>query len=141
MPPMDSQRTQRPMADAPAPSSVSVFKDRAFALFWAARMLSTLAVQAESVTIGWQVYTVARHARSVEQSALLVGMVGLAQFVPLFMLALIAGATADRCDRRAIMLTCTGVEIACVLALAALSLHPMPSLVPIFVIAALFGSS
>jgi MFS family permease len=138
---MDSQRTQRPMADAPAPSSVSVFKHRAFALFWAARMLSTLAVQAESVTIGWQVYTVARHARSVEQSALLVGMVGLAQFVPLFMLALIAGATADRCDRRAIMLTCTGVEIACVLALAALSLHPMPSLVPIFVIAALFGSS
>ncbi len=104
-------------------------------------MFSTLAVQAESVTIGWQVYTVARHARSVEQSALLVGMVGLAQFVPLFMLALIAGATADRCDRRAIMLTCTGVEIACVLALAALSLHPMPSLVPIFVIAALFGSS
>ena len=134
---MDRQRKQRPGADSPP----SVFKHRAFALFWAARMLSTLAVQAESVTIGWQVYTVARHARSVEQSALLVGMVGLAQFVPLFMLALIAGATADRCDRRAIMLTCTGVEIACVLALAALSLHPMPSLVPIFVIAALFGSS
>src|SRR5580658_2237908 len=141
MPPMDSQRTQRPMADAPAPSSVSVFKHRAFALFWAARMLSTLAVQAESVTIGWQVYTVARHARSVEQSALLVGMVGMSQFVPLFLLSFIAGATADRCDRRAIMLACMGFEIVCVLALAVLSRHPSPSLVPIFAIAAIFGAS
>jgi MFS family permease len=98
-------------------------------------------VQAESVTIGWQVYTIGRHARSVEQSAFLVGMVGLAQFVPLFLLALIAGATADRSDRRAIMLWCTGVEIVCVLALAALSLHPRPDLLPIFVIAAVFGAS
>jgi MFS family permease len=104
-------------------------------------MFSTLAVQAESVTIGWQVYTVARHARSVEQSAFLVGMVGLSQFVPLFLLSFFAGATADRRDRRAIMLACTGVEIACVLLLAVLSLHSIPSLIPIFVIAALFGAS
>jgi MFS family permease len=70
-----------------------------------------------------------------------VGMVGLAQFVPLFLLALIAGATADRSDRRSIMLWCTGVEIACVLALAAMSLRPSPNLLPIFVIAAVFGAS
>jgi hypothetical protein len=76
--------------------SVPLFQHRAFALFWWARMFSALAVQAESVTIGWQVYTVARHSRSVEQSAFLVGMVGLAQFVPLFLLSFIAGATADR---------------------------------------------
>jgi hypothetical protein len=67
-----------------------LFKQRAFALFWAARFFSTLAVQAESVTIGWQVYTVARHTQSVEQSAFLVGMVGLAQFVPLFLITFIA---------------------------------------------------
>jgi len=126
------------LAMAPSPS---VFRHRAFALFWSARMFSTLAVQAESVTIGWQVYTVARHGRSVEQSAFLVGMVGLSQFVPLFMLTFLAGATADRCDRRVIMLVCTGVEIVCVLVLAVLSLHPSPSLTPIFVIAAMFGAS
>ncbi|MGC1304067.1 MAG: MFS transporter [Caulobacteraceae bacterium] len=127
--------------DSPATPSPSVFKHRAFALFWSARVLSTLAVQSESVTIGWQVYTVARHARSVAQSAFLVGMVGLAQFVPLFILTFIAGATADRRDRRSIMLTCTGIEIICVLALAGLALHPSPSLAPIFIIAALFGAS
>jgi MFS family permease len=118
-----------------------VFAYRAFAWFWVARMFSTLAVQSESVTIGWQVYTLARHTRSVEQSAFLVGMVGLAQFVPNFLLALIAGATADRRDRRGIILVCTAVEIACVCALAMISWHPQPSLVPIFLIAAVFGGS
>jgi MFS family permease len=118
-----------------------MFKHRAFALFWMARLFSTLAVQAESVTIGWQVYTVARHSRSIEQSAFMVGMVGLVQFVPLLMLTLIAGATADRHDRRSIMLACTAMEIACVLTLATISLHRSPRLIPVFIIAAIFGSS
>jgi MFS family permease len=132
------QPNRQPHRPAPPPS---MFKHRSFSLFWAARLFSTLAVQSESVTIGWQVYTVARHSRNIEQSAFMVGMVGLVQFVPLFMLALIAGATADRRDRRSIMLACTAVEIACVLVLAAISLHRIPGLVPIFVIAAIFGAS
>jgi len=48
--------------------SVLPFQHRAFALFWWARMFSALAVQAESVTIGWQVYTGARHSRSVDRA-------------------------------------------------------------------------
>ncbi|HKN74345.1 MAG TPA: MFS transporter [Candidatus Acidoferrum sp.] len=118
-----------------------MFKHRAFALFWAARMFLALAVQAESVTIGWQVYTVARHTRNVEQSAFLVGMVGLSQFIPLFLLTFIAGATADRRDRRGIILACTSIEIACVLVLAVLALQPNPILFPIFAVTAVFGAS
>jgi MFS family permease len=138
----NEQRQQDgPNPDLPADPTHSLFKQRAFALFWAARLFSTLAVQAESVTIGWQVYTVARHTQSVEQSAFLVGMVGLAQFVPLFLLTFIAGATADRHDRRVIILACTAAEIACVLVLAVLALRPNPTLVPIFAIAAVFGAS
>jgi MFS family permease len=134
--------TDRPAQAEPAAApSVTVFGHRAFALFWWAHVFSALAVQAESVTIGWQVYTLARHGRSVEQSAFLVGMVGLVQFVPLFLLSFIAGAHADRRDRRAIMLACTGVEIICVLALAVLALRPSPGLAPIFMIAAMFGAS
>jgi MFS family permease len=127
--------------DAPPVEPRSMFKHRAFSLFWAAQVFSSLAVQAESVTIGWQVYTVARNTHDVEHSAFMVGMVGLAQFAPLFLLSLIGGATADRRDRRSIMLACTGVEIACVAGLALLALHPSPSLVPIFVVAAMFGAS
>jgi MFS family permease len=124
-----------------SPRAPSVFRFRAFALFFTARTFSSLAVNAEAVAIGWQVYTVARLTHSVEQSAFLVGMVGLAQFVPLFLLSLVAGTTADRHDRRRIMLACTVTEIGLVLALALLSFHPSPSLVPIFGIAALFGAT
>src|SRR5512141_1482871 len=114
----------------------SPFAYRPFRLFWCVQIFCALAVQAESVTIGWQVYAAARHSRSVEQSALLVGMVGLAQFGPLFVLSLVGGATADRRDRRAIMLGCLGIEIACVLALGFFALAPSLGLLPVFVIAA-----
>jgi MFS family permease len=101
----------------------------------------TLAVMSESVTIGWQVYEVARRTRSVNEAAFMVGMVGLVQFAPLFLLTLIAGEVADRRDRKAILLVCLAVEIVCVGVLAALALHPSPSLVPIFAIAAMFGAA
>lgn len=131
---------RRPM-ESPAAPSPRVFENRAFAHFWAARVLSTLAVQSEAVILGWQVYAVARLSHGVDQSAFLVGMIGLAQFLPLFALTFIAGALADRQDRRVIMLACTGVEIVAVLILAALSLNPHPALWPIFAIAAVFGAS
>ncbi|MHB8284480.1 MAG: MFS transporter, partial [Caulobacteraceae bacterium] len=120
---------------------ISVFRYHAFACFWAARSLSTLAVQAQSITIGWQVYAIARKTHSVAEGAFLVGMVGLAQFLPLFCLTFIAGATADRHDRRTIMLCCIAAEILCVSAFAALALQPHQALWPIFAIAAFFGAT
>ncbi len=131
----------RPPSDSASLRPPSVFRHRAFALFWGARLFSSLAVSSEGVAIGWQVYTVARQTRSIEESAFLVGMVGLAQFIPLFLLTFVAGATADRHDRRRILLVCTGAEIACVVALALLSLTHNPSLVAIFGVAVLFGAS
>ncbi|WP_090690769.1 MFS transporter [Paraburkholderia phenazinium] len=116
---MDTQVDPPPEASASSRTQAdSVFKYRAFLLFWVARICLALAVRAESVTLGWQVYNVARATKSVEQSAFLVGMVGLSQFVPLFMLTLLAGTVADRCDRRAILQICTVVEIGCALVFA-----------------------
>jgi MFS family permease len=129
------------LAEGQSSRPPSIFRHRPFALFFTARTFSSLAVNAEGVAIGWQVYTVARLTHTVEQSAFLVGMVGLAQFVPLFLLSLTAGATADRHDRRRIMLACTLTEIALVLSLALLALHLRPSLMAIFGIAALFGAT
>jgi MFS family permease len=126
------------LAPLPAPS---VFRHRAFAQFWASRFLLNLAVQVESVAIGWQVYALARRTLDVEHSALMVGMVGLAQFAPLFLLTLVAGTAADRFDRRMLVLICLGVETICVTALAVLALHPSPSLTPLFAIAAVFGAA
>jgi len=126
--------------DSPAAPSPSVFANRAFAHFWGARVLATFAIQAESITIGWQVYAIARLSHTVEQGAFLVGMVGLAQFLPLFALTFVAGAVADRHDRRGIILTCLGIEMVCVLILAVLALAPHQALWPIFAIAAVFGA-
>ena len=129
------------MSPNPDLPSTSVFRHRAYALFWASRFLLNIGVQIESVAIGWQVYAVARLTHGVEQSAFLVGMVGLAQFIPLFLLTLVAGAMADRLDRRKVVLVCLLVETICVAGLAVLALRPQPSFVPIFVIAALFGAA
>jgi len=126
--------------DSAAAPSPSVFANRAFAHFWGARVIATFGIQAESITIGWQVYTIARLSHSVEQGAFLVGMVGLAQFLPLFALTFVAGAVADRHDRRGIILVCLGVEMVCVLMLAGLALRPHPALWPIFAISAVFGA-
>ena len=75
-----------------------------FTRYWAGMTLVTLGSQIEAVTIGWQVYTIGRATRSIEESAYLVGMVGLAQFLPLFALTLFAGSLADRVSRKAIVL-------------------------------------
>jgi MFS family permease len=136
--------TEPPAApESPVPDPLSpganVFRHRDYAVFWAARFLSTLAVMCEAVTIGWQVYAVARIAHSVEQSAFLVGMVGLAQFVPLFALTLFAGEATDRYDRKLIMLACLVVQIICDVALAVLAFQHQTSLMPIFLIAGVFG--
>ena len=126
--------------DSAAAPSPSVFANRAFAHFWGARVIATFGVQAESITIGWQVYAIARQSHSVEQGAFLVGMVGLVQFLPLFALTFVAGAVADQHDRRLIILSCIAVETICVLILAALALQPHQALWPIFAIAAVFGA-
>ncbi|HMC46008.1 MAG TPA: MFS transporter, partial [Caballeronia sp.] len=70
-------------------------RHRPFALFWSARVMSSVAFQMMSVAIGWQIY-------SITHSAFALGLVGLSQFLPMFMLTLVVGHVADRYDRRTI---------------------------------------
>ena len=55
------------------------------------RFLSSVAMLTQSVTLGWQVYSIARLDHSIEYSSFLVGMIGLAQFVPMFAFVLLVG--------------------------------------------------
>ena len=68
---------------------------RDFRLWWLAQMASNISLQMLQVAIGWEVY-------SLRRSALDLGWIGLAEFVPLFLLALPAGHLADRFPRRLI---------------------------------------
>ncbi len=112
-----------------------------FTLFWAGMFLVNLAVQIESVTIGWQIYQIGRQTLSIKESAFLVGMVGLAQFIPMFLLTLYAGSMADRHSRRTIVMISLGVEILCVLGLVSVAHEAAPNVTHIFWIAAAFGAA
>jgi MFS family permease len=140
--------TASPGSPAPDPISPNsagpggnVFRHFDFRVFWIARLFSTLAIMCEAVTIGWQVYAVARLHHSVDESAFLVGMVGLVQFVPLFLLTPFAGEAADRYNRKWIMVGCILVYIVCDIVLAVMALQPAPSLAIIFGVAAVFGAA
>src|SRR5258707_8022321 len=102
-----------PSAAADAPTLKALFGQRAYLLMWSGRLMGNLATQVQSIAIAWQVYAVARLTGTVAQGAFAVGMIGLGQFLPMFVLALIAGQVADRHDRRLIMTACMVVELAC----------------------------
>jgi len=84
-------------------ASDNVLKHKPFARFWLARIFSSISFQILSVVIGWQIY-------ALTGSALALGLVGLAQFVPMVLLTLIVGHVADRYDRRVICCLCEIVE-------------------------------
>ena len=110
-----------------------------FSLLLLARFLSSVAMLTQSVTLGWQVYSIARVDHSIAYSSFLVGMIGLVQFVPMLGLVLLAGETADRYDRRKILLACCTLQVVCSASLAIIAGMDSPSLVAIFAMAALFG--
>lgn len=126
------------MARAP---SLAVFRHRAYAQFWGMRVLVAAARQMQAVAIGWQVYDLARETRSIEESAFMLGLVGLAQFVPVFFLSLIGGQAADRLSQRAILVVCQLVRAAASLVLMASVFMPTGmALATIFSTAVVLGT-
>ena len=77
----------------------------------------------------------------VQHAAFLVGMVGLASFAPLFLLALPAGVVADHSDRKLIMRLCYVGEIAVVVALALASQLHFASTALVLGLAVAFGAA
>ncbi len=86
-------------------TSLAPFKHASFTRYWCARVLWTLGTQIQITAMGWQVYDIARaRGDSIEEGAFLLGLIGLAQFLPLLVLSLFGGQAADRFDRRLIVL-------------------------------------
>jgi len=78
----------------------------------ASRCCSSLAYQMQGVAVGWQIYALTHRALSL-------GLVGLAQFLPLVLLIFAAGHAADRLDRRLVAGCCQAVEMLGAASLAA----------------------
>ncbi|MEX0941153.1 MAG: MFS transporter [Pseudomonadales bacterium] len=103
-----------------------------FRFYVAARFLTTLAVQMQSVAIGWQVY-------EITGDPLDLGLIGLAQFLPFVILVLPAGQVADKFDRRLILTLCYALELICALLLLMYSFIGIGEVWPVFSILVLFG--
>jgi MFS family permease len=111
----------------------------AFRYYWFARLASTIGQMAMVIVIGWQVYDIARETMSLKEAALRLGIIGLVQFIPLFLLTLVTGWTADRVDRRWIARASIALELGCAAALALLAWKHATTLEALYVVAALLG--
>ena len=83
--------TARAMSALPENPTMSpaLRRHRAFVIYWCMRTFGNGAYMMQAVAVGWQIY-------DLTGSALDLGLVGLVQFVPFVLLALVVGPTIDR---------------------------------------------
>lgn len=114
--------------------SLAAFRSRDFRVFQVARFLSTIATQSQSVAVGWQVY-------ELTGEPLDLGFVGLAQFLPAFLLSLVTGHVADRYDRRRVVMVCGVAMALCSGLLLGLAQSGNESTLAIYAVLFLFGTA
>ncbi|EQB11208.1 membrane protein [Sphingobium quisquiliarum P25] len=110
-----------------------------FRAYLLSRFAAVLAQYAMMIILGWQAYNIARGTMSTSGAAAQLGLIGLAQFLPLFFLTPLTGWVADHFDRRYISRITLLVLIAASGVLAIATYEGWVSLPLIFGIAAIVG--
>lgn len=103
-----------------------------FRRFVYSRFLCSLAIQMQSVVIGWQIYYLTHDALSL-------GMIGLTEIIPFFMVVLFAGHLADIKSRKMIIINSVvlySAGVAAILLLTTLFSHYLAahSVFPLYVV-------
>lgn len=116
---------------------------RDYRFFWFARFIAVFATLSMVVLIGYQTYDVARtdYGMGKPEAAFQLGLLGLAQFVPLLLLTPVAGLAADRFDRRVVAALANLADSALALVLAIMTWHDALNLPILFGLAALHGAA
>jgi MFS family permease len=104
-----------------------------FTVYEIARFFIVVALEMQSVAVGWQVYEITKRALDL-------GLVGLAQFLPGIMLFLAAGHAADRFDRRKLLMWCYAGFALCSSLLLAIAWHGIHGVHPIYVVLVVLGT-
>ena len=102
---------EEPTVPADNPRSASgwaAFEHADFRFYWLARILGVLAIDMQMTAVGWQVYI-------LTGKALALGLIGLAQIIPFFLLFPLSGIAADRFPRKRIMVMCVAIQSLCAL--------------------------
>jgi MFS family permease len=108
------------------------FQHRGFAVFLLSRWFIVSALEMQSVAVGWQVYEITKRPLDL-------GYVGLAQFLPGVLLFIVSGQTADRIERRTILVFCYFCYSFCSSLLLVFAFRGSPSVFWIYAIMALVG--
>lgn len=112
----------------------AALRHRDFRLYQLSRFSAVIGWQVLSVSVGWQVYDITRRPLDL-------GYVGLAQFLPGFLLALPSGHLADRADRRYVLAVCHVAFLLTALALHTWTLAGIASVLPIYGLLVFFGAA
>src|ERR1700682_2423944 len=116
----------------PGSAGVAVFAFQNFRFFQVARFCMVLALEMQSVAVGWQIYEITHRALDL-------GYVGLAQFLPGILLFLVSGHVVDRFDRRGILVLCYCGYVLCSTLLLIVALRSGKSVALIYGILILIG--
>jgi len=111
----------------------TIYRRRDFSFFAIARFLATVAMQVQSVAIGWQIY-------DMERTPLALGLVGLCQFAPMFLLTLPAGEMSDRFDQRRVLSLAFVVLSLCGALFLALDAFHVRNAIAYYAVLVLFGA-
>lgn len=128
-------------AGVTAPSSPLQIGD--YRRYWLARFMAVFATMSMVVLLGYQLYEVARddYGMSVAEASFQLGLLGLAQFIPLFVLTPVAGLAADRFDRRHVAAFANGIDGCVAAVLAVLTWADALNLPILFTLAAAHGAA
>lgn len=95
--------------------------------------MAVLGAEAQSVAVAWQIY-------SITHKAIDLGYTGLALFLPGLIFLLPAGHTADRFDRRHVILICYSLQMVCSSALVFLAVRGAQNILPIYAVLFVIGT-
>jgi len=114
------------------PATLRALKHRNFQLFFSGQLISLIGTWMQSVAQSWLVYR-------LTGSSLLLGSVGFASQIPVFLVAPLGGIVADRCNRQRVVIATQVASMVLALILAILTLSGWVRVWHIFVLAALLG--
>ncbi|MFM7681737.1 MAG: MFS transporter [Bacteroidota bacterium] len=115
----------------------AVLKIKDYQFFLTFRFFLTMAIQMQSVIVGWQVY-------SISGSVLDLGLIGLAEAIPFILISIFSGHIADTFNRKKIIVLFTSIFILASAALLYLSVETSGLLklygtLPIFILVGIIG--
>lgn len=113
--------------------AAAAFASRDFRHYQLARLLVIIGAEAQAVAVAWQIY-------AITHSALDLGYTGLALFLPGVIFLIISGHTADRYDRRNVILVCYTLQCLCTGTLFYLAWIGTQHVMPLFAVLFLIGT-